>query len=87
MAMKDPSPWDPEYEEMIRRSTLNLDESGNRMKTPPKVTPNPGGAKAKRASTAARGRTSKARTARQEAMRKFIEEFNRTGRIPASPTN
>jgi hypothetical protein len=79
------SPWDPETEELIKRSEmmkdLGIDPMGFMIKRPPKIAPNKGGATAKRASTEARKRTSDKRTARRAALQKL------RGLIPASPTN
>jgi protoporphyrinogen oxidase len=42
--------------------------------------------KARRASTEGRKRTASKKTARQTALKKWLEEFRKTGNIPASPT-
>jgi hypothetical protein len=82
---KENSPFGDEYQKIIdqnkRRKDLDVDENNERIKRPSKVVPNKGGNLAKRKAAEARKRTSKKKTARQEALRMI-----RKGMIPASPT-
>lgn len=80
MAAKDPSPWDPEYEQMIRRSTLNLDESGNMTKKTPRD-------KMSKSEMKGKDKAKMSAKPRQVAIANFLREYRKTGRIPASPTN
>jgi hypothetical protein len=79
------SDWDEKTQETIKRSRimsdLGVNEFGERINRPAKVVPNKGGNLAKSKSTEARKRTSKKKTARQEALKMI-----RKGVIPASPT-
>lgn len=84
------APFGDEYQQIIeqnkRRKELGVDEYGERIKVPSKIVANKSGNAAKKASTQMREATSKKRTARQTALKKWREEFKRTGQIPASPT-
>ena len=86
----DKTPFGDDYQKIIdnfnRERELGVDESGERVKRPPKVTPNKSGNAAKRASTKMRAAGKDKRTARQSALKKWREQFKRTGKIPASPT-
>lgn len=79
MARKDSdSPWGEEYEQMIKRSMLNLDEYGNATKSTPKPKMSKSEMKGKDAAKIAQ-------RPRQEAIAKFLRELKK-GRIPSSPT-
>lgn len=86
----DETPFGEEYQKIMeqnkRRKDLGVDETGERIKRPSKVAPNKSGNAAKRASTKMRAASKDKRTARQTALKKWREEFKRTGKIPASPT-
>ena len=87
---KGDKPFGDEYQEIMeqnkRRKELGVDETGERIKRPSKTVPNKSGDAAKRASTKMRATGKDKRSARQSALKKWREEFKRTGKIPASPT-
>lgn len=60
---------------------IYVDEGGIRPEKPKSPS-----AKAEGSRTKARKRTADLRTARRSAVKAFMDQFNKTGKIPASPT-